>query len=56
MDRYRPASGYARSLDHFLFRTLEHLRQHLSRRSISYHEFRIAVLPCLELLFAACLG
>lgn len=50
-----PVAGHYR-LDHFSFHTLEDLRQRLSRRGISYHEFRTAVLPCLELLFAACPG
>ena len=50
-----PVAGHYR-LDHFSVHTLEDLRQRLSRRGISYHEFRTAVLPCLELLFAACPG
>lgn len=48
-----PVAGHYR-LDHFSFRTLEDFRQRLSRRGISYREFRAAILPCLESLFAVC--
>ena len=48
-----PVAGHYR-LDHFSFRTLEDFRQRLSRRGISYREFRAAILPCLESLFAFC--
>lgn len=48
-----PVAGHYR-LDHVSFHTLEDLRQRLSRRGVSYHEFRTAVLPCLTRLFSAC--